>query len=155
MKRQTIGYREILAGLLAIPSLGDADRRRITHILESGRPVDEARLARELLEQLASSGALRRTVQADSLGRLRVVFSTPEGYTSYSLPAVARAAADSLVCYSRPLAREDSLFTPEVIRALLSLSGRILTGESRLLAGPAEAIGHALTYVRQIGRAHV
>jgi diguanylate cyclase (GGDEF)-like protein len=152
MKREPVRYRDVLSRLQTLPDLGDAERRLIAHTLHGGDRADEARVAREVLERLAETGVLRRDVQKDSSGRTRLVFTTPDGFQSYSLPTAPPLSltSDKLLSYPRPLTLDIASFRPETIRALLDLQGGIITPNSRLLAGPTEAITHCLISVRQM-----
>ncbi len=150
MKRRSVGYRDILSQLLDLPVLSADERRAIHAALSTGVPEAEAARARAVLERLAADGRVIRSHREDPRGGRRLVFSTLDGFSSFSFPDAQTVAPPAEpVTLARPLDTRPTL-DPEAVRALLSLQGRLLSRGSRLLAGPAEALMHGVIVARRL-----
>lgn len=148
MRLERVGYHDILVHLAALPGFPDAERERLDLALTTTVDEEREHLAREILERLSVLGLLAVSRQAAGDTIERLIYSTADQLQRFIIPATSAAAAAPLQMLTRPVSSPGE--SAGVVRELTSLMGSVVSGDSRLLTGPGEAIARSLVTARRL-----
>jgi diguanylate cyclase (GGDEF)-like protein len=130
MKRQDIGFRDLLERVLPLHELPPPERLRVQRALNSGIESELEHAALLTIETLEGRGALRRLpAAAGNAGTVR--YQPRDGFQVITIERPARPASDGIVVCPRSSLPSRSLAGLDQVRQLLRLSDPILVGDPR------------------------
>ena len=148
MKREDIGFRELLERVLPLQELPPAERLRVQRALSGGIEAELQRAALLTIERLEGTGSLRRLPgPANGDGRL-MRFQPRDAFQIITLHMPGRTASDGIASYSRAALPARAVAGLDQVRQLLRLD------DPALAADPREGAGRSALFsqLRMAGR---
>ena len=137
MKREDIGFRELLERVLPLQELPPAERLRVQRALNSGIESELERAAYLTLETLEGSGTLRRLPAPGNGGGGAIRFQPRDAFQVITLQMPGRVADDGLAAYPRSALPARAVAHLDQLRQLLRFDDPALAGDPREGSGRA------------------
>ncbi|TMQ73387.1 MAG: GGDEF domain-containing protein [Candidatus Eisenbacteria bacterium] len=140
MKREDIGFRELLERVLPLQELPPAERLQVQRALNSGIESELERAAYLTIETLEGSGALRRLPPPGNGGGA-IRFQPRDAFQIITLHLPGRVADDGVTAYPRSALPARAVAHLDQLRPLLRFDDPVLVGDPREGSGRAGLIG--------------
>jgi diguanylate cyclase (GGDEF)-like protein len=141
MKREDIGFRELLERVLPLQELPPAERLQVQRALNSGIESELERAAFLTLETLEGSGALRRLPPPGNGGGTAIRFQPRDAFKIITLHLPGRVADDGVAAYPRSALPARAVAHLDQLRQLLRFEDPALLDDPREGSGRAGLIG--------------
>jgi diguanylate cyclase (GGDEF)-like protein len=135
MKREDIGFRELLERVLPLQELPPADRLLVQRALGSGIEAELQQAAFLTIEKLEGSGALRRLPAPANGGGVVMRFQPRDAFQVITLHLPGCVESDGMIAYPRSALPARALAGLDQVRQLLRLDDPLPVADPR--DGPA------------------
>ena len=150
MKRERIDFEYLLRHVLPLSRLSPHDRQAMERALMQGSAEEIEEAAHDAIEKLRESGILRVLEDRELDGERLVRYANVVDASTLTIRIPSRRAEKGLVKIPTPLPYWSSKTPLPTVRKILSLSDRILSGDSHPLTGLNEVLELFLESTREI-----